>query len=115
MLARDADGLAAEVAAFLEYAVSASADIFDGDSRKLLVAHGKCDRQPPLRSLLGAHAEVNEVVPIEGRQQERGGNIETGEKVVGFALGVKVRHLVVAHEGGHAVVSERHPLAGIFK
>ena len=69
----------------------------------------------PSGAFLGAHAEVDEVVPVERSQQKRGGNAEVGEDVVGLALGVKVRHLVFAHEGGHAVVAEGHPLARVFE
>jgi hypothetical protein len=35
--------------------------------------------------------------------------------VIGLALGVKVRHLVLALERGHAIVAQRHPLARILE
>jgi hypothetical protein len=35
--------------------------------------------------------------------------------VVSLALGVQVRHFVFAHEGGHAVVAEGHPLARVLE
>ena len=115
MLAGDADRLAAEFAALLENAVGAPADILSGDPREFLVAHGKRDRQLPIRSLLGAHAEVDEVVPVERSQQEGGGNGKVGEDMVCFALGIEMRHLVLAHQGGHAVVTERNPPTGVFE
>jgi hypothetical protein len=58
---------------------------------------------------------MNQVVPVERRQQEGGRDAEIGEDVIGLPLGVEVRHLVLAHERGHAVVGERHPLTGVFQ
>ncbi len=35
--------------------------------------------------------------------------------MVSLSLGVEVRHLVLALEGGHAVVAQRHPLASVLE
>ena len=35
--------------------------------------------------------------------------------MVGLALGIKVRHLVLAHERWHPIVVEVHPLARVFE
>jgi hypothetical protein len=69
----------------------------------------------PSRIPLGAHAEVDEVVPVERSQQDSHGQAEPTEYLVGFALGVEVRHLILTHEGGHAIVAERHPLTRVFQ
>ena len=69
----------------------------------------------PSGAFPGAHAEVDQVVPVERGQQERGRHAELGEQLVGLPLGVEVRHLVLAHQGGHPVVGERHPLAGVLE
>ncbi len=82
---------------------------------ELLVAHGQRDSQLAVGALLRSHAEVDQVVPVERSQQERHRHAEAGEHLVGLSLGVEVRHLVLAHERGHAIVAERHPLARVFE
>src|SRR6266542_3155091 len=114
-LTRDADDLADVFLSMLEDAVGASADVLGGDSRELLVAHGKRDGKLAVRPLFLAHAEVNQIVPVERRQEKRHRQTEIGEQVVGLALAVKVRHLVLVLEGGHAIVAQRHPLARVLE
>src|SRR6266540_4338570 len=115
VLARDADRLADELAPTLEDPVRALADVFGSDGRELLLIQREGDRQLAVRSPLRARAEVDQVVPVEGCQQERGRYAEVAEDRVRFGFGVKVRHLVLAHQGGHPVVVERHPLARVFE
>src|SRR6266545_301751 len=115
VLARDADRLADELAPTLEDPVRALADVFGSDGRELLLIQRDGDRQLAIRSPLGARAEVDQVVPVEGCQQERGRYAEVAEDLVGFALGIEVRHLVLAHQRGHPVVVERHPLARVLE
>jgi hypothetical protein len=66
------DGLADIFAPSLEDIVGALADILDGDTREFLVAHGYRDGEHAVRAPLRAYAEVDEVLPVERRQQERG-------------------------------------------
>ena len=115
VLARNADGLADILLALLEDAEGALADVFRGDAGKFLVAHGKGERQLAVGAFLRAHAEVNHVVPVERGQQKRRRHAELGEHLVGLALAVEVRDLVLAHERRHAVVAERHPLPRVFE
>ena len=82
---------------------------------QLLVAHRKRERELAVGPLLRPHAEVDEVVPVERRQQERRRHAGVGEDVVGVALRVEVRHLVALHQRRHAVVGERHPLARVLE
>ena len=96
-------------------AVGAFADILCSDTRKLFVTHGKRDRQLSVLTLLGAHPEVDEILPVERCQQERGRYAKLSKDMIGFALGIKVWHLVLTHEGWHAIVAERDPLACVFE
>ena len=55
------------------------------------------------------------VVPVKCSQQERRGHAYVSKQLIGLALGVEVRHLVIAHESRHAVIVERHPPARILE
>ena len=81
----------------LEDAVGAAADVLGGDAGQLRVVHRQHELQHAVRPGLGPHAEVDEVVPVERRQQERRRHAGLAEERVGLALGVEVRHLVLAH------------------
>src|SRR5437867_10509286 len=99
----------------LEDSIRALADVFDSDGWEFLLIQREGERQLAVRSPLGARAEVDQVVPVEGCKQERGRYAEVAEDLVRFALGIKVRYLVLAQQGGHPVVLERHPLARVFE
>jgi hypothetical protein len=58
---------------------------------------------------------VDEVVPVERGQQECRRHTEIGEHLVGLALGIELRHLILAHESGHAVIAQWRPLARVFE
>ena len=62
-----------------------------------LSSSGKVMRQLAVGPALRTGAEVDEVVPVERGEQERGRHAELAEDLVGLALGVEVRHLVLAH------------------
>jgi len=82
------DSLANIPVPFLKDAICALANVLGGDARKFLVAHGHGDSQLAVRALLGAHAEVNQVLPVERGQQERRRHGKFGEPLVGLALGI---------------------------
>jgi hypothetical protein len=115
VLPSDADGLADEPWTLLEDAVSAAANVLRGDPRQLLLAHRKREHEFPVGRTLRPHAEVDQVLPIKRGEQERRRHVEVREEPVRFSLGLKVRHLVLAHQGRHALIGERHPLARVFQ
>src|SRR5262245_22153374 len=114
VLTGDADALADLGRTLAENPVRALADVLDGDARELLVSHRQGDHQPALTPF-GSHPELDEVLPIEGGEQERGRHTELGEDLVGFSLGVEVRHLVLAHQRRHALVLERYPAPRVLE
>jgi hypothetical protein len=65
MAARNSNRLADPLISFLEDAISGSTNVFRRDPRELLLSHRERDRQLAIRALLRAHAEVDEVVPVE--------------------------------------------------
>ena len=103
----------------LEDAVGAAADVLGRDAGQLLVAHRQREGELAVRPLLRPHAEVDQVVPVEGGEEERRRHAELGEELVRLALGVEVRDLVLAHAASacacrvsgtpHARVLERRP------
>src|SRR5438128_12619177 len=103
MLSRDSHAFSDKIPTTLENPVSAFPDGLGCDAGQLLVAHRKRDRKPAVRSFLRTHAKVNEIVPIEGGQQQ-GSRRRRSEVAVRLALAVEVRHFVLAHESGHSVV-----------
>ena len=66
--------------ACLEDAVGAAADVLGRDAGQLLVAHRQRELQLAVRPLLRTHAEVNEVLPVERREQERRRHAGVGEE-----------------------------------
>jgi len=115
MFACNADGLTDKLPALLEDAVGALSDVLCGDAWKFLFAHGHGDRQLAVRAFLGAHAEIDKILPVERGKQECGRHGKFGEHLISLALGIQVRNLVVAHEGWHARVAERYPLTRVFE
>ncbi len=80
-----------------------------------LVPIGNAKYSLPSGPVLRAHAEVDQVVPVERRQQARGRHARPTEVVVRFALHVEVRHLVLAHERRHARVVELDEASRVFE
>ena len=70
------------------------------DSR--LSRHRQRDREHAVRPLLRPHAEVDQVVPVERRVQQRRRNPRR-EQRVRLALGIEVRNVVLAHQHRHAL------------
>jgi len=68
-----------------------------------------------VRTSLRPHAEVDKVIPIKRGQQKSDRQAKVGEELVCFALGVKMRHLILVHQGRHAIIAQRHPSTGIFQ
>ncbi len=58
---------------------------------------------------------MNKVFPVERGEQESSGYFQIDEAMIDLALGIEVGHFVLAHERGHAVIKERHPLATVFQ
>ncbi len=114
VLAGDADGLAEQIESFPEYAEGALADVFGGDAGELTFAHRQREFERAVRTLLRPHAHVDQVVPVERIQHERGRHSKLGKRLVGLALGVELRHLELAHECRHMVVRERYQLACVL-
>jgi len=75
----------------------------------------RLDGELAVRTFLGTHPEVDEVVPVERRQEKGRRHTELGEDRVGLALGIEVRNLVLAHQRRHAVVGERHEVSGVLQ
>src|SRR4029450_2925760 len=98
MLSGDADSFANQLMTPLEDGIDALADVLGGDTRQLLVTHRHCDRQRAVRSSFGAHPEVDEVLPVKRSQQERRGHAKVSEHMIGLALGIEVRNLVISQE-----------------
>ncbi len=80
-----------------------------------LVAHRQCEVQLAVGTGPGAHAEMDQVVPVERRQQARGRHACPAEVIVRFALHVEVRHLVAAHERRHARIVELDESSRVFE
>src|SRR5687767_15137867 len=72
MFPGDADRFTDIFAALLEDPVRTFADVFRGHARQLLVPHREGDRQCAVGTLLRSHPEVDQVLPVERRQQKRG-------------------------------------------
>ena len=115
VLACNPDILADVSVACLEDAKRAPPDVLCRDTRQLPVAHRQCESEAPVRFALGSHSEIDQVVPVERGAKERGGNAGCGELRVRFALGVEVRHLVLAHQRRHAIVAQRNRVATVFE
>src|SRR6184192_2723046 len=98
MTAGDSHRLADHLVAFLKDRISDFADIFGGDARQLLAAERKGDGKFPVGAFLGAHAEVDQVFPVERRQQERRWYTKLGEDGVGLTLTVEMRDFVLPHQ-----------------
>ncbi len=109
------DGLADRWLPLAEDAVGALADVLSGDAGQLGLAHRQGEQQAAVGAGLRPGAEVDQVVPVERGEEERGGHGRFAEISVGLALGVEVRHLVLAHQRRHALVGERHPSAGVLQ
>ena len=79
------------------------------------VAHREGNPQPPVLSAARTHAEMNQVVPVERRQQERRGHAGVDEPLIRLALAVEMRNLVLPHDRRHAIVVESHPAPRVFE
>jgi hypothetical protein len=58
---------------------------------------------------------MDQVVPVERRQQERRRHARSAEVLIGLTLDVEVRHLVPAEQRRHARVVELDPAARVLK
>ncbi len=88
--------------ALAEDAAGALADVLGGDAGQPLVRHRQREREHAVRPLLRSHAEVDQVVPVERRVQQRRRDFRR-EQRVRLALGIEVRDVVLAHQHRHAL------------
>ena len=107
--------LADGVGAATEHAVGALADVLRGDARQLGAAERQREHEFAVGALARPHAEVDEVLPIERGEQVGGRRRLVGENAIHRALGVEVRHLVLALQRRQPRIVERHPLARVLE
>src|SRR5438128_3274067 len=88
VLARDGYGLPDELRPAPEDGVGALADVLGGDAGQLLVVQRVRECELTVRAALGSRAEVDQVLPVERRQQKGGRHAEVAEKLVRLTLGV---------------------------
>ncbi len=99
----------------LEDAVRHAPDVLGRDPGHLRVARAQREVQHAVGTRLRPGAEVDEVLPVERRVQERRGQAGVGEVAVGFPLGVEVGNLVLALQRRHPRVGQRHEAAGVLE
>ena len=99
---------------FREDAERALADVLGSHAGQPLVGHRQRERQHAVRPLLRAHAEMDQVVPVE-RGVEQGRRHLRREERVGLALGIEVRHVVLAHQHRHALAVRREERARVLE
>src|SRR5690606_24719989 len=99
----------------LEDAVRALADIFRRDHRHLGIVEWEEEDEIALLIPLRAPSEVDEVVVVAGRIEERAGHVALAEERIRLGFRIEMGHLVAALEGRHAVVAERDRIARILE
>ena len=109
------DGLTDRRCTLLEQRQRASADVGCCDPGQQPFADGQHQLQPAVGTAYRAHAQVQQVVPVERGTQKGGGHAEFGEIGIAFGLAVHVRHLVSAGQQRQARVVHRRELAGVFE
>ena len=68
-----------------------------------------------IRTRFRAHAKANKIFPIERGKQESSSYSQSDREMIALALGIEGGHFVLAHERGHAVIEEWHPLTTFFQ
>lgn len=58
---------------------------------------------------------MNQIVPVERREQKGRGHAKLRKLSIGLALTVEMRYLILPHQGRHAMIAERNPLACVFQ
>src|SRR5260370_20296009 len=115
VLAGDAEPLADRAGAATEETEGALADVHGGDAWKPGAPERHGEHEVAVRRLARPHAEMDEVVPVEGGEEVGGRRRLLGEDSIHLALGVEVRDLVAALERGQPAVVERYPPARVLE